>query len=48
MTLLAGVNQLYAELGTNPKDRTTQTAQNRGFSISAVKDMLRQVGYEVK
>ena len=48
MTLLAGVNQLYAELGTNPRDRTTQTEQNRGFSISAVKDMLRQVGYEVK
>ena len=48
MTLLAGVNQLYAEIGINPRDCAVETGSNRGFSIAAVKDMLHQVGYETK
>lgn len=48
MALLAGVNQLYAEIGINPRDCAVETGNNRGFSIAAVKDMLRQVGYTTK
>lgn len=46
MTLLAGVNQLYAEIGVNPRDNMTDTEQNRGRTIQDMKDMLLQAGYE--
>lgn len=48
MALLAGVNQLYAEIGINPRDHVVETGQNRGRSISEVKDMLQQAGYDTK
>lgn len=48
MALLVGVNQLYAEIGINPRDCVVETGNNRGFSIAAVKDLLRQVGYTTK
>ena len=45
MTLLAGVNQLYAEIGINPRDCVTETGNNRGFSIKQVRNLLAQSGY---
>ena len=48
MTLLAGVNQLYAEIGINPRGCAVETGTNRGCSIADVKEMLRQVGYRTR
>lgn len=48
MALLAGVNQLYAEIGVNPRDLSTESQNSRGYSIASVKKMLQQVGYKTK
>lgn len=45
MSLLAGVNQLYAETGSNPRDRKVDTKLHRGYSVEEIKDMLHQAGY---
>ncbi len=45
MTLLAGVNQLYAEYGANPRDTASQTEKNRGFSVQQARNMLWEAGY---
>jgi len=45
MTLLAGVNQLYAEYGANPRDTESQTETNRGFSVMQAWHMLWEAGY---
>lgn len=46
LALLAGVNQLYAEIGINPRDCNVETSENRGFSIARVAKMLEQVDYK--
>lgn len=48
MALLAGVNQLYAEIGVNPRDCAVETSDNRGFSIANVRQMLMQANYIVQ
>ncbi|MEG0693146.1 MAG: radical SAM protein [Oscillospiraceae bacterium] len=45
MPLLAGVNQLYAEIGINPRDNTLETQNSRGFTISNVAKMLKEADY---
>lgn len=40
-----GVNQLYAELGINPRDSSSETEQGRGYSVERAGAMLRQAGY---
>lgn len=45
MSLLAGVNQLYAEVGANPRDVISDTSLGRGFSVSAAWSMLAEAGY---
>lgn len=45
MSLLAGVNQLYAELGANPRDTNSQTENNRGFTPQKAWEMLSEAGY---
>ena len=47
MALLAGVNQLYAEYGANPRDNLVQTSQGRGFRTDKVKQMLENADYTV-
>lgn len=47
MTLLAGVNQLYAEIGANPRDSKSQTEEGRGFTVAAARQMLWEAGYSV-
>lgn len=43
--MLAGVNQLYAEIGVNPRDTSLETENSRGFSVSDAEQMLRSAGY---
>lgn len=45
MPLLAGVNQLYAESGANPRDTCSLTEQNRGFSPARAWDLLAEGGW---
>lgn len=45
MPLLAGVNQLYAEIGINPRDNTVETEDSRGFTIKNVAKMLSEADY---
>ena len=44
--MLAGVNQLYAEIGANPRDSSTQTENSRGFGVDQVSDLLVCAGYK--
>jgi len=44
--LLAGVNQLYAEVGANPRDTDSHTEQSRGFDTGAAWNMLNDFGYK--
>lgn len=46
MGMLAGVNQLYAEIGTNPRDCSPHTEESRGYSVEEVSRMLAAAGYE--
>ena len=45
MSLLAGVNQLYAEVGANPRDTSPDTKDGRGFSPTMAWQMLAEAGY---
>jgi biotin synthase len=45
VALLAGVNQLYAEVGANPRDTDSHTEQNRGFDPAAAWQMLEEFDY---
>jgi len=45
MALLAGVNQLYAEIGANPRDTESATEKSRGFTPDKAWDMLSEAGY---
>ena len=45
LALIAGVNQLYAEVGVNPRDSKVDTEKNRGYTVSQIKDMLADAGY---
>lgn len=47
LPLLAGVNQLYAEFGANPRDNHVKTEDNRGYGIERVKKMLREAEYTI-
>lgn len=45
VALLAGVNQLYAEVGANPRDTDSHTEQNRGFNPAAAWKMLEEFDF---
>jgi biotin synthase len=47
VALLAGVNQLYAEYGANPRDEAAHTETGRGLNINSVKQMLADAGYTI-
>lgn len=48
MSLLAGVNQLYAEAGANPRDTSSETCDNRGFTTLMAQRMLWEAGYVLR
>lgn len=43
--MMAGVNQLYAELGANPRDCSEKTENGRGYSVEEVSKILISAGY---
>lgn len=45
MALLAGVNQLYAEVGANPRDTKGETEISRGFTPGKAWEMLWEADY---
>lgn len=45
MALLAGANQLYAEVGANPRDTKSDTEKSRGFTPDKAWDVLSEAGY---
>lgn len=45
MALLAGVNQLYAEVGANPRDIKSDTEKSRGFTPDKAWETLWEGGY---
>ena len=47
MSLLAGVNQLYAEEGANPRDASVYTEKSRGYSVAQVRELLLDAEYEL-
>ncbi|WP_010243346.1 biotin synthase BioB [Acetivibrio cellulolyticus] len=47
MTLIAGVNQLYAEVGANPRDNISSTENNRGLTVEDAKKLLADSEFEV-
>lgn len=47
MSLLAGVNQLYAEIGANPRDTKSDTEQNRGYAGEEGRSLLEEAGFTV-
>ena len=46
MPMLAGINQLYAEIGVNPRDTVTDTSLNRGYSTQQAIEILNEFGYK--
>lgn len=48
MALLAGVNQLYAEVGINPRDTSEKTEDNRGMGIRETVKYLEEAEYRVE
>ncbi|MDR3219487.1 MAG: radical SAM protein [Dysgonamonadaceae bacterium] len=47
MSILAGINQLYAEAGANPRDTDDNTENNRGYTVSSTRKLLENSGYNV-
>ena len=43
--MTAGVNQLYAEIGVNPRDTSRDTEISRGYSTDQVTSMLSESGF---
>lgn len=48
MSLMAGINQLYAEIGANPRDVKSETENNRGYSVERTMELLNKSGYKVE
>ena len=47
MSLLAGVNQLYAEVGANPRDTCDRTELSRGISIDKARQLFWDAAYTI-
>lgn len=45
--MLAGINQLYAEYGVNPRDTAAETSRGRGYSTEECVKLLSENGWEV-
>ncbi len=46
MAMMAGVNQLYAEVGANPRDVKSDTEKGRGFTPDNAWETLWEAGYK--
>lgn len=47
MSLICGVNQLYAEIGANPRDNISTTEKNRGLTVENVIELLKDADYNI-
>ncbi len=47
MSLICGVNQLYAEIGANPQDNNSNTEKSRGLTVESIKQLLIDAEFEV-
>ncbi len=47
ISLISGANQIYAENGSNPRDISEKTENNRGFSVEKAKKMLSDAQWEI-
>ncbi|MCB6993586.1 radical SAM protein [bacterium 210820-DFI.6.37] len=47
MTLISGVNQLYAEVGANPRDNVGDTADNRGYGVARTVELMKDAEFEM-
>ncbi len=47
MSLLAGINQLYAEVGANPRDQVENTANSRGYDVATTINLFEDAEYRV-
>ncbi len=47
ISLISGANQIYAEMGTNPRDTDENTQNNRGFSVTKAKRMLSDANWSI-
>jgi biotin synthase len=44
-SLMAGVNLLFPEVGSSPRDGTADTGKGRGKSLAACREMFREMGW---
>lgn len=47
-TLIGGVNQLYAEIGANPRDTNSKTENSRGYNCENTRNLLKEYNYKTK
>ena len=47
MSLICGVNQLYAEFGANPRDHISSTENSRSLTVESVRQLLIDAEYTV-
>ncbi len=47
ISLISGANQVYAEIGSNPRDISQKTEGSRGFSVQKAQNMLLDAQWEV-
>ncbi|MEG0165616.1 radical SAM protein [Anaerorhabdus sp.] len=45
--MIAGINQLYVEIGINPRDSILETSGNRGYTTIEAEALLKDLGYNV-
>lgn len=45
-SLMAGANLLFPEVGSSPRDGTADTGEGRGKSLTACRDMLKEMGWD--
>lgn len=47
MGLICGVNQLYAEVGANPRDNVSNTEKNRGLTVGDIRQLFIDAEYKL-
>lgn len=47
MSLICGINQLYAEVGANPRDNISNTEKSRGLTVESIRQIFADAEYEI-
>ncbi len=48
ISLISGANQIYAEQGTSPRDKSESTEKGRGFSVAQAQKMLKDAEWQTR